>query len=136
MSAVCRGAMRRLIGTHDRITDIAYAAGFESESTFHRQFAQHTALSPGSYRALRDSTFFVLRLPERYLPSDALAYHGRDPESNSEIVRGNVLRKVLTFEGSPAILTIEFASGEAGSRKGKVALETVLRSLIERAGKS
>ena len=31
---------------------------------------------------------------------------------------------------------IEFASGEAGSRKGKVALETVLRTLIERAGKS
>jgi NAD(P)H dehydrogenase (quinone) len=30
---------------------------------------------------------------------------------------------------------IEFASGEAGSRKGNVALETVLRSLIERAGK-
>jgi uncharacterized protein YbjT (DUF2867 family) len=31
---------------------------------------------------------------------------------------------------------IEFESGEAGSRKGKVPLETVLRSLIERAGKS
>jgi NAD(P)H dehydrogenase (quinone) len=31
---------------------------------------------------------------------------------------------------------IEFAGGEAGSRKGKVPLETVLRSLIERAGKS
>ena len=31
---------------------------------------------------------------------------------------------------------IEFESGEAGSRKGKVALETVLRSLIERAVKS
>jgi hypothetical protein len=31
---------------------------------------------------------------------------------------------------------IEFESGEAGSQKGKVALETVLRSLIERAGKS
>jgi hypothetical protein len=31
---------------------------------------------------------------------------------------------------------IEFASGEAGSLKGKVALETVLRSLIERAGES
>jgi NAD(P)H dehydrogenase (quinone) len=31
---------------------------------------------------------------------------------------------------------IEFESGQAGSRKGKVALETVLRSLIERAGKS
>jgi len=30
---------------------------------------------------------------------------------------------------------IEFASGEAGSRKGTVALETVLRSLVERAGK-
>jgi len=31
---------------------------------------------------------------------------------------------------------IEFAGGEAGSRKGKVPLETVLRSLIERPGKS
>jgi len=31
---------------------------------------------------------------------------------------------------------IEFEGGEAGSQKGKVALETVLRSLIERAGKS
>jgi len=31
---------------------------------------------------------------------------------------------------------IEFEGGEAGSRNGKVALETVLRSLIERAGKS
>jgi len=30
---------------------------------------------------------------------------------------------------------IEFASGEAGSQKGKVALETVLLSLVERAGK-
>jgi NAD(P)H dehydrogenase (quinone) len=31
---------------------------------------------------------------------------------------------------------IEFEQGEVGSRKGKVALETVLRSLIERADKS
>ena len=31
---------------------------------------------------------------------------------------------------------IEFESGEAGSQKGKVELETVLRMLIERAGKS
>jgi NAD(P)H dehydrogenase (quinone) len=31
---------------------------------------------------------------------------------------------------------IEFEGGEAGSQKGKVALETVLRTLIERAGKS
>jgi NAD(P)H dehydrogenase (quinone) len=32
--------------------------------------------------------------------------------------------------------SIEFENGEAGSRKGSVSLETVLRSLIERAGKS
>jgi NAD(P)H dehydrogenase (quinone) len=31
---------------------------------------------------------------------------------------------------------IEFERGEVGSRKGNVALETVLRSLIERAGKA
>jgi hypothetical protein len=29
---------------------------------------------------------------------------------------------------------IEFESGQAGSRKGKVALKTVLRSLVERQG--
>jgi NAD(P)H dehydrogenase (quinone) len=31
---------------------------------------------------------------------------------------------------------IEFENGEAGSRKGSVSLETVLRTLVERAGKS
>jgi hypothetical protein len=31
---------------------------------------------------------------------------------------------------------IEFESGEAGSRKGKVELSTVLQKLIERMGKS
>jgi NAD(P)H dehydrogenase (quinone) len=31
---------------------------------------------------------------------------------------------------------IEFESGQAGSQKGKVALKTVLRSLIEREGQS
>jgi NAD(P)H dehydrogenase (quinone) len=31
---------------------------------------------------------------------------------------------------------IEFEGGEAGSQKGKVSLETVLRSLVEGAGKS
>jgi NAD(P)H dehydrogenase (quinone) len=30
---------------------------------------------------------------------------------------------------------IEFESGQAGSRKGTVALKTVLRSLVERQGK-
>jgi AraC family transcriptional regulator, regulatory protein of adaptative response / DNA-3-methyladenine glycosylase II len=106
-------AMSRLIDSNDRISDIAYAAGFESESTFHRQFMQHTALSPGSYRALRDSTFFLLRLPERYRAADALAYHGRDSESKSETVRGNVLCKALALEGCPATLTIALANGEA-----------------------
>jgi len=31
---------------------------------------------------------------------------------------------------------IEFEAREAGSRKGKVTLDTVLRTLVERAGKS
>jgi AraC family transcriptional regulator of adaptative response / DNA-3-methyladenine glycosylase II len=98
-------AMQQLIGTNDRITDIAYATGFESESTFHRQFVQQTALSPGAYRALRESTYFVLRLPASYRVADPLGYHGRDPSSRSEAVQGNAIHKPMVLDGVPLVLT-------------------------------
>lgn len=114
-------AMARLIGTNERITDIAYATGFESESTFHRQFLQQTALSPGAYRALRESTYFVLRLPANYRVADPLGYHGRDPQSRSEAVDGRAIRKPMVLDGSPLLLTTTLtddgAACEITSRK-------------------
>jgi len=108
-----REAMRRLIDTTERITDIAYATGFESESTFHRQFVQHTALSPGAYRALRESTFFVLRLPSRYRAVDPLGYHGRDAGSRSEVVSGSSICKPMVIDGQPLTVTITLGADGA-----------------------
>lgn len=99
-------AMQQLIETNDQVTDIAYAVGFDAESTFHRQFSFQTGLSPGAYRSLRESRFFVLRLPRKYRPMDALAYHGRDAQSKSDCVRANVIRKPLVVDGCPLILQI------------------------------
>ena len=106
-------AMQHLIEGDERITDIAYTTGFDSESTFHRQFVQQTALSPGAYRALRESTYFVLRLPPNYRFEDPLGYHGRDPLSKSEIVRGRALAKALMMDGQALRLIIALEDGEA-----------------------
>lgn len=104
-------ACRRLIETEEPVLEIGFAAGFEAESTFHRTFSSATGLPPGAYRALRDAHEFVLRLPPSYRAADALAYHGRDPESPSERVAGTTLVKAVRLGGVPARLEIAFAGG-------------------------
>ena len=36
----------------DKVVEVGYAAGFESESVFHRQFLALTRMTPGAYRAV------------------------------------------------------------------------------------
>ncbi|AGY59653.1 bifunctional transcriptional activator/DNA repair enzyme AdaA [Gloeobacter kilaueensis] len=44
-------ACELLIATGERIVDIAFAVGFESESAFHRHFVALTGCTPGAYRS-------------------------------------------------------------------------------------
>ena len=48
-----RQAAAALLAGNDKVVDIGFGAGFESESVFHRQFLTLTRMTPGAYRALR-----------------------------------------------------------------------------------
>jgi len=80
---VARAATALLTG-EDKVVDIGFAAGFESESVFHRQFLAHTRMTPGAYRALRGGQIFLIQLPGGYRAKEVLAYHARDPEGLTE----------------------------------------------------
>lgn len=101
-----RAACRLLLETDDRVVDVGHAAGFESESVFHRQFLALTRMTPGAYRSLKDASVFLLQLPAGYRASDVLAYHARDAQSRCEQVQGRRILKALATADGPAVLEI------------------------------
>jgi AraC family transcriptional regulator, regulatory protein of adaptative response / DNA-3-methyladenine glycosylase II len=101
-----RAASRQLLETSDRVLEVGYAAGFESESVFHRQFLALTRMTPGAYRAMNGGSVFLLHLPGGYRAQEILAYHGRDPESPCERVDGNRIFKALRTPQGPVALEL------------------------------
>lgn len=101
-----RAASRLLFALPDRIADIGFAVGFESESVFHRQFLALTRMTPGAWRALKDASVFVLHLPDGWRADEILGYHGRDPESRCERVEDRRLFKALDTRDGLLILEI------------------------------
>ena len=84
-----------------RVVDVGYAAGFESESVFHRQFLTWSRMTPGAYRALGGASVFLLQLPAGYRAQEILAYHDRDKESPCERVEaGRIFKALLLREGA------------------------------------
>lgn len=106
-----RAACARLEVQGPALVDLAAAVGFESPSGFHEAFRRQTGLAPGAYRDLLGSDHFTLALPESTRIGDLLSFHGRDPESVSERVRGATLRKAASIAGHPAILGLAFGPG-------------------------
>jgi AraC family transcriptional regulator of adaptative response / DNA-3-methyladenine glycosylase II len=99
-------AARELLDTRDKVAEIGFGAGFESESVFHRQFLAHTRMTPGAYRALDGAQVFLLQLPAGYRAAEILGYHARDPEGLSERSEGNRIWKALHTPDGPAVLEI------------------------------
>lgn len=54
----------------------------------------------------------TLPLPASYRPDDILAFHRRDPQAVAERVHENRLEKALVRYGSPACLTVSFATAK------------------------
>lgn len=111
-----RTAGRQLLGGEDRVVDIGYAAGFESESVFHRQFLALTRMTPGAYRAMSGAAVFLLQLPPAYRAPEILAYHARDPESPCERVEGSRIFKALATPQGPVALEISLEGEGAWCR--------------------
>ena len=118
-----KAACGMLFAGGDRIADIGFAVGFESESVFHRQFLTITRMTPGAWRALKDSSVFVLHLPAGWRAEEILGYHGRDPESLCERVEGRRLFKALMSDDGPVVLEIALEArkrvvqGACGARR-------------------
>lgn len=111
-SRVKRAAAELLAGK-ERIAEVGFGAGFESESVFHRQFLAQIRMTPGAYRALDGAQIFMLQLPAGYRAKEILGYHARDPEGLSERSEGNRIWKALHTQDGPAVLEISIEPGQA-----------------------
>jgi AraC family transcriptional regulator of adaptative response / DNA-3-methyladenine glycosylase II len=109
-------AARELLDSRDRVAEIGFGAGFESESVFHRQFLAHTRMTPGAWRALDGATTFLLHLPAGYRAAEILGYHGRDPEGLCERSEGSRIWKALSTVDGPVVLEIEIGRDGAWAR--------------------
>ncbi|HVW73056.1 MAG TPA: Ada metal-binding domain-containing protein [Rhizomicrobium sp.] len=106
-------AARDLLAGKDKVAEIGFGAGFESESVFHRQFLNQMRMTPGAYRALDGAEVFMLQLPSGYRAKEVLAYHARDPLSVSEKSEGNRIWKALHTAEGPAVIEISIETGQA-----------------------
>jgi AraC family transcriptional regulator of adaptative response / DNA-3-methyladenine glycosylase II len=111
-----RHAARDLLNLKDKVVDIGFAAGFESESVFHRQFLAQMRMTPGAYRALDGAEVFMLQLPPGYRALEVLAYHGRDPQGRMERSEGNRIWKALSTPDGPAVLELTLERGSAWAK--------------------
>ena len=106
-------AAQELLTSRDKVAEIGFGAGFESESVFHRQFLNQMRMTPGAYRALEDAQVFMLQLPAGYRAKEILGYHARDPLSLSEKSEGNRIWKALHTADGPAVVEISIEPGQA-----------------------
>ena len=136
-------ACRALLGGEDRVVDVGFGSGFESESVFHRQFLSWARMTPGGYRALRDASVFLLQLPAGYRAAEILAYHDRDKESPCERVEGHRIFKALLLDEGAVVLEVSL-EGEGAwcrvhpdrplSRKSMVALHAAALRMLGLSG--
>ena len=99
-------AGRALLHGRERVVEVGFGAGFESESVFHRQFLAHMRMTPSAYRALEGASTFLLHLPAGYRAEEILAYHARDPDGPTERSQGNRIWKALQTQDGPAVLEL------------------------------
>jgi AraC family transcriptional regulator of adaptative response / DNA-3-methyladenine glycosylase II len=97
-------AARKLLHESTSISEIAFASGFESLSTFNENFRRVMAIAPGDYRRLVSSPqSFKLSLPEQYRSEDVVRYAARLGEGG-----GKVIRRSFMVDAGPVTLTLRF----------------------------
>ena len=111
-----RQAAHALLTAADKVVDVGFGAGFESESVFHRQFLSLTRMTPGAYRALGGASTFLIQMPAFYRAQEILAYHARDPDGPCERSEGNRIWKALETTDGPVVLELSLEKEGAWAR--------------------
>jgi len=103
-------AKRELLASHTALTEIAFAAGFESLSAFHDNFHQSNGLTPAAYRELRSANRFTLTLPQDYLLPYLRRALSRDVHSLNERLSGDDYSAAVQLSDGPAVLNLRLSA--------------------------
>ncbi len=103
-------AKQELLATKVTITEVAFAAGFESLSSFHDNFLRLNGLTPAVYRGLSTKRKFTIKLPDGFLLPYLCRALSRDPHSVSEGLAGNTYTTAVRFLDGPATLTMQLSA--------------------------
>jgi len=99
-------ARRMLLHGTRQVAEIAFEVGFESLSAFNNNFRRFSAMSPLQYRALLNAPTFDILLPDDYPTARMLRYLGRDANSLTDRVEGNVYTTALRLDGTGVVMRI------------------------------
>jgi len=107
----CRidAARKRLLESGEDVSQVGLWAGFESSSGFYESFRKLTGITPAAYRSLPGKESFAVSLPEGYSRDELLKALGRDPQSVSERLEGDVYRVAYSMGRRPQLLTMKIA---------------------------
>ncbi|HTQ31045.1 MAG TPA: Ada metal-binding domain-containing protein [Opitutaceae bacterium] len=91
------------------LAEVAATAGFASLSVFHEHFRQYNGLTPAAYRDLRPVRSFELALPPGYPLPYLRRMLGRDPQSLTERLEGDVYTAAVQLDCEPVLLKLQLS---------------------------
>lgn len=107
-------AQHQLLNTEQPLAGLAYGVGFEALSVFHENFRRLNGLTPSAYRALPRSNCFEIALPPGYPLGYLRRALGRDTQSASERLQGDLYTAAVNLTNGPAVLKLQL--GDASIR--------------------
>jgi AraC family transcriptional regulator, regulatory protein of adaptative response / DNA-3-methyladenine glycosylase II len=104
-------AKQQLLATATPLSDIAFAAGFESLSVFHEHFRTFNGFTPSAYRELRTAHSFELTLPNGYPLAYLKRSLARDTQSLTERLDGDTYTTIVRLgkKQSPSLLRLHLS---------------------------
>ncbi|CAM2796549.1 DNA-3-methyladenine glycosylase 2 family protein [Rariglobus hedericola] len=104
-------AKHQLLAADASLTDIAFAAGFESLSVFQEHFRAFNGLTPSAYRDLRTACRFDLTLPTGYPLAYLKRALARDTQSLTERLDGDTYTTVVRLgkNQTPSLLRLHLS---------------------------
>lgn len=89
------------------VTEVCFAVGFDSVSTFNSRFREATGLTPSGYRDLPSSNAFTIQLPADANLEPLRGRAKRDSDGVIESFDGETYRRAVTIGDQPATLELK-----------------------------